>query len=326
MLSVVIPAYNEEEMIPQTARVVSGILENARIPYEILFVNDGSKDNTWPEIVEASSHYAHVRGVCFSRNFGKEAAIFAGLQEAAGDCVAVMDCDLQHPPVKLIEMYRLWEQGYEVIEGIKSSRGKESAAHGFAARCFYGIISDATGVDMSNTSDFKLLDCKAVNVLLNMREKNAFFRALSAWVGFRTATVEFEVQEREAGASKWSTKALIKYAFSNITSFTTAPMQLVTILGCVMFVLMILQGVDTIVSFVRGTAPSGMTTVILLLLFIGSIVMLSLGILGYYIARIYEEVQGRPKFIIADRAGTTDESAQKRTSKSRKRTTREDIG
>lgn len=252
--------------------------------------------------------------------------MFAGLSEAAGDCVAVMDCDLQHPPVKLVEMYRLWEQGYEVIEGVKTSRGEESVAHKFAAQQFYRIISDATGVDMSNASDFKLLDRKAVNVLLNMREKNAFFRALSSWVGFKTTYVEFEVQEREAGVSKWSTKSLIKYAFSNITSFTSAPMQVVTVLGVIMFILMILQGLDTIVTYVRGDSFNGMTTVILLILFIGSMVMISLGIIGYYIARIYEEVQGRPKFIIARRAGVIDEDARKRADKSIKRTTKEDIG
>ncbi len=326
MLSVVIPAYNEQEMIPITAKTVSGILEENSIPYEIIFINDGSKDDTWKEIQEASQLYTHVRGVCFSRNFGKESALFAGLSESDGDCVAAMDCDLQHPPMKLVEMYRLWEQGFEVIEGVKTSRGKESAAHGFAARSFYSIISDATGIDMSNASDFKLLDRKAVNVLLNMREKNGFFRALSSWVGFKTTQVPFEVQEREAGVSKWSTKALVKYAFSNITSFTTVPMQLVTVLGFIMFLLMIVQGIDTIRTYVMGNAVDGATTTILLLLFIGSIIMLSLGVIGYYIARIYEEILGRPKFIIRERSGQIDADANEKTKVSLELTKKEDIG
>ena len=176
MLSVVIPAYNEEEMVPAAAKAVAAVLENAAIAYEIVFVDDGSRDKTWPEIAALASKT--VRGVHFSRNFGKEAAIFAGLQAAKGDCVAVMDCDLQHPPEKLVEMYRLWEQGAEVVEGVKSDRGKESAAHRLAAAAFYKIISRATRVDMSRASDFKLLDRKAVNVILTMREKRAFFRAL----------------------------------------------------------------------------------------------------------------------------------------------------
>ncbi len=326
MLSVVIPAYNEEAMLPKTAKVVAQTLEGADIPYEIIFVNDGSKDNTWPEIQKAAADNPHVRGACFSRNFGKESAVFAGLSEAEGDCVAVMDCDLQHPPAKLVEMYHLWQQGYEVVEGVKTCRGQESAAHSFAAKMFYRLISNATGIDMSNASDFKLLDRKAVNVLLNMKEKNAFFRALSSWVGFRSTQVPFEVQEREAGQSKWSTKSLIRYALSNITSFTTLPMQIVTFLGVVMFIIMILQGIEAIHTYLIGQAASGFTTVILLLLFIGSIIMMSLGLIGYYIARIFEEVKGRPKFIIRERAGQADLEKVKETDASREETCRRDIG
>ena len=220
MLSVIIPAYNEEQMIHKTAKTISGILEDENIDYEIVFVNDGSKDNTWKKICEAGKENPKVRGICFSRNFGKESAMFAGLAEAKGDCVVVIDCDLQHPPEKIVEMYHLWEQGYEIIEGVKASRGKESGMHAFAAKCFYSLISNATNIDMSHASDFKLLDRKAVNVLLNMPEKNAFFRALSSWVGFKSTQIEYDVQEREAGESKWSTKSLIKYAITNITSFT----------------------------------------------------------------------------------------------------------
>jgi glycosyltransferase involved in cell wall biosynthesis len=326
MLSVVIPAYNEEAMLPKTAKVVAQTLEGADIPYEIIFVNDGSKDNTWPEIQKAAADNPHVRGACFSRNFGKESAVFAGLSEAEGDCVAVMDCDLQHPPEKLVEMYHLWQQGYEVVEGVKTCRGKESAAHSFAAKMFYRLISNATGIDMSNASDFKLLDRKAVNVLLNMKEKNAFFRALSSWVGFCSTQVPFEVREREAGQSKWSTKSLIRYALSNITSFTTLPMQIVTFLGLVMFIIMILQGIEAIHTYLIGQAASGFTTVILLLLFIGSIIMMSLGLIGYYIARIFEEVKGRPKFIIRERAGQADLEKVKETDASREETCRRDIG
>ena len=301
MLSVITPAYNEEQMIHKTAKTISGILEGENIDYEIVFVNDGSKDNTWKKIREAGEKNSKVRGICFSRNFGKESAMFAGLAEAKGDCVVVIDCDLQHPPKKIVEMYRLWEQGYEIVEGVKASRGKESGMHAFAAKCFYSLISNATNIDMSHASDFKLLDRKAVNVLLNMPEKNAFFRALSSWVGFKSTQIEYDVQEREAGESKWSTKSLIKYAITNITSFTSVPMQIVTVLGGIMFVVTAVLAVIALVQKILGQSLDGFTTVIILQCFTGGVVMLSLGIIGYYIAKIYDEIKGRPRYIISER-------------------------
>lgn len=310
LLSVIIPAYNEEEMIPETASVIDSLLTKHKIPHELLFVNDGSSDRTWEEIEHVSETYASVRGICFSRNFGKEAAIMAGLAKAKGACCVVIDCDLQHPPEKILEMYELWKAGYEIIEGRKSSRGKEGKAHTFAAKAFYKIISRATGFDLENASDFKLLDRKAVDVLINMREKNAFFRALSSWIGFQTATVYFDVREREAGSSKWSTKALIKYALSNITSFSTAPMQIVTVLGFIMLIISIIFGATALIQKIIGVAQPGFTTVILILLFSSSIIMISLGIIGYYIAKIYEEIKGRPRYIISRTvSGTGKKSA-----------------
>ena len=303
MISLVIPSYNEQDNIVRTYETIQGILNQAKIDFEIIFVDDGSVDNTYVNIARLAQTKTNVKGLSFSRNFGKEAAIFAGLEAAAGECAVIMDCDLQHPPEKIVEMYRLWQQGYEVVEGQKSSRGKESAAHAWAARSFYSIISAAVGFDMSKASDFKLLDRKAVNVLLNMRESNAFFRALSSWIGFRTAVVPFDVQEREAGVSKWSTKALVKYAVSNITSFSTLPMQLITLLGVVVFVVSCVLGGIALVQKFTGRALGGFTTVILILLFSSSVIMISLGIIGYYIARIYEEIKGRPRYIVAKECG-----------------------
>lgn len=301
MLSVIIPAYNEEQMIPKTVSTIRGLLVDANIDFELLFINDGSKDNTWQAICKEGENDSRVRGLCFSRNFGKESAMFAGLSESKGDCVVVIDCDLQHPPEKIIEMYRYWEQGYEIVEGVKASRGKESGMHAFAAKCFYGLISNATNIDMSHASDFKLLDRKAVNVLINMPEKNAFFRALSSWVGFKSIEVEYDVKEREIGESKWSTKSLIKYAITNITSFTAVPMQLVTVFGVIMFMVSIVMTLISLGQKIIGYASDGFTTVIILQCFTGSIMMISLGIIGYYIAKIYDEIKGRPKFIIRDK-------------------------
>lgn len=306
MISVIIPAFNEKEMIEKAGQVIGDILKNAKITYELIFIDDGSSDNTWEIIQKSSREDGNIRGIHFSRNFGKEAAIMAGLTEAKGDCAVVIDCDLQHPPEKILEMYSLWEKGYEIIEGQKSSRGDESKVYGLAANLFYKIISMATGIDMSNASDFKLLDRKAINVIINMQEKNAFFRALSSWIGFKTEVVKFDVKEREAGESKWSTFSLIKYALSNISSFSAVPMQIVTVLGVVMFLISVVLGTISFVQKMLGQALEGFTTVILIQLFSSSIIMISLGIIGYYIAKIYEEIKGRPRYIVADRCGANN--------------------
>ncbi len=298
-LSVAIPAYNEELMLPKTASVLTQLLEKENIDFELVFVDDGSKDATWQRIEEEARRDSRVHGVHFSRNFGKEAAIFAGLACSRGDCVAVMDCDLQHPPGTLVEMFRLWEQGYEVVEAVKRTRGEESMFHRASAGMFYSIMSSVTQIDMERASDFKLLDRRAVDTLISMPEKNVFFRALSSWIGYRQASVEFDVQEREAGQSKWSTLGLIRYAISNITGFSTLPMQIVTGAGILVFVLALILGINTLIHYCTGTAVEGFTTVILLILLIGSIIMISMGIIGYYIARIYQEVQGRPRYIIS---------------------------
>ena len=303
MLSVILPSYNEEKMIPVAAETLAGILDAAKIPFELLFVNDGSKDGTWNEICRAREKDSRVCGVCFSRNFGKEAAMFAGLEKARGDCCVVLDCDLQHPPEKIVEMYRLWEQGYEVVEGIKHDRGEETGLHRFAANTFYGIISKATGIDMASSSDFKLLDRKVVDTLNAMPERNVFFRALSFWVGFKKAEVTYDVRERTAGESKWSTRSLIRYAITNFGSFSSAPLHLITILGFITLAISIVFSIVALVQKLAGTALGGFTTVIILLLFLGSIMMISLGIIGYYIARIYEEIKGRPRYIIEEYRG-----------------------
>ena len=299
MLSVIIPAYNEEKMIQKTAVTVSGILKRASIPYEILFINDGSRDGTWEQIEAEAERNPQVKGIHFSRNFGKESAIFAGLANAAGDCCAVMDCDLQHPPEVLVSMYRLWEQGYEVVEGVKRSRGKESRLHKACAGLFYRMMSKAVQIDMSRASDFKLLDRKAVDALLAMPEKNAFFRALSSWIGYRSTSVAFDVQERTEGESKWSAWSLIKYAFTNIVAFTTAPLQFVSFGGGICFVCSLVMIIYSLIQYFRGHAIEGYTTTILLLLLIGSAIMLSLGVIGYYLAKIYEEVKRRPRYIVS---------------------------
>ncbi len=299
LLSIVLPSYNEEQNIANTVKVLSGILEENKIDYELVFVSDGSKDGTFEEIRKAALENSRVKGAQFSRNFGKEAGIFAGLELAIGDAVIVMDCDLQHPPQIIPKMWKLWQEGAEIVEGIKSDRGKESIFYKLSAGLFYKIMSKLIKMDMNASSDFKLLDRKVVNVLLELPERNTFFRALSFWAGFHTVSIEYEVQERQFGASKWSFFSLMKYAIANATSFSTLPLQLITIMGVISILFSIVLAIQTLVKYLLGTAVEGFTTVILLILIIGGFIMLSLGIIGHYIARIYEEVKGRPKYIIS---------------------------
>ena len=298
MLSVIIPAYNEEKCIRNTYNAIQSLLLESNIECEFVFVDDGSQDQTYKVITELASEKENITGLHFSRNFGKESAISAGLAASEGDCAVVIDCDLQHPPEKIIEMYRLWEQGYEVVEGIKKERGREKKMHSIGAKIFYSVISRMAGFDMANSSDFKLLDRKVIEVLNKMPERG-FFRAISSWVGYNKTTVEYNVNERVDGESKWSTKELVKYAISNISSYSTAPMQIVTVLGVIMLVISGIFGVWALIDKIVGRALEGMTTVIIITIFIGSIIMISLGIIGYYIARIYEEIKGRPKYIIS---------------------------
>lgn len=299
LLSVVLPAYNEQQNIAYTTGVLSGLFEQNGIDYELIFVSDGSSDATYEEIEKAAAANHRVKGAQFSRNFGKEAGIFAGLELSSGDAVVVMDCDLQHPPETILTMWQKWQEGVEIVEGVKSDRGKESIFYRMSAGLFYKIMSRLIKMDMNASSDFKLLDRKVVNVLLSLPERNTFFRALTFWAGFRSETVEYEVQERRYGSSKWSLWSLMRYAISNATSFSTLPLQIVTFAGIASILFSIALAVQTLVRFLMGASVEGFTTVILLILIIGGMIMLSLGIIGHYIARIYEEVKGRPRYIIS---------------------------
>lgn len=299
LLSIVLPAYNEEKNIANTAGTLSRLLGENGIEYELVFISDGSRDGTYAEIQKVSEENPRIKGAEFSRNFGKEAGIFAGLTFASGDAVIVMDCDLQHPPEVIPKMWKLWQEGAEIVEGIKTSRGRESLGHKLSAGIFYRIMSRLIKIDMSASSDFKLLDRKVVDVLLKLPERNTFFRALSFWTGFRTESVQYEVQERQFGESKWSFWSLMKYAVSNATSFSTLPLQMVTVMGLVSILISGILAVQTLIRFLMGNSVEGFTTVILLILIIGGFLMLSLGVIGHYIARIYEEVKGRPKYIIS---------------------------
>lgn len=302
MISVVIPAYNEQENIPVAAERLGGILAPLS-EYELIFVDDGSKDGTWALIKQLSETDEHIRGLHFSRNFGKEGAIFAGLKAADGDCVAVIDCDLQHPPELLEKMYSAWKGGAEVVEAVKSSRGHEGLIYKLFAKTFYRMMKNSSDIDLDGASDYKLMDRKVVDALNEMPERLTFFRALSSWVGFTTEKIKFDVEPRNAGKTKWSFRKLFRYALSSITSFTNVPMHIITVTGVLFFIFAVILGIQTVVNFCMGTAADGFSTVILLLLIIGSILMLGIGIVGYYMSKIYEEIKQRPRYIISEEAG-----------------------
>lgn len=299
LLSIVIPSYNEQGNIEHTAEVVTKLMRDNRIPFEMIFVNDGSADKTWEILQNLTRTNPYAVAVNFSRNFGKEAAIFAGLRTAKGDAVVLMDCDLQHPPEVIIEMYNIWKNNdIDVVEGRKKDRGRESKVYKAFSLWFYKLINQSSGLDMSGASDFKLLDRSVVDSLNDMPERLTFFRAMSSWVGYRTEKVYFEVADRAAGESKWKVSSLIKYAINSITSFTSAPLHMVTLCGVVTFLITLILGVHTLVNKILGNSEAGFSTVILLQLLTSSIIMFSLGIIGYYLSKIYEEIKRRPRFII----------------------------
>ena len=302
MLSIIIPAFNEEGNISRIVSVIDNLMVENKIDYEIVFVNDGSKDNSWAEISAASKNNSNISAINFSRNFGKESAIFAGLKYAKGDACVLIDCDLQHPPKKIVEMYRVWENNdVDIVEGRKSSRGKENILYKLFSKTFYKLITAESGIDMQNASDFKLMSRNVVDALNEMPERLTFFRAMSKWVGYKTEIVYFDVEKREVGESKWSVRKLIKYAVNSITSYTSAPMQIVTVVGVITFIISVILGINTLYNKISGKSLEGFSTVILLQLFTSSVIMFSLGIIGYYLSKIYEEIKQRPRYIINDR-------------------------
>ncbi len=303
MLSVIIPAYNEQENISNTSQVISGILDEASIEFEIVFVDDGSRDNTWAEICSVAKVDHRVRGVRFSRNFGKEGAIFAGLRAVTGDCAVLIDCDLQHPPELIPKMYRMWESGAEVVEAVKASRGREGLLYKLFAKSFYKIMKSSSGIDLDGASDFKLLDRKAVDALNEMPERLTFFRALSSWVGFNTEKIEFDVKPRAAGKTKWNFRKLFRFALNSITSFTDIPLHLITGVGVVFGIFAVILGIQTLINYFCGNAQEGFSTVILLILIVGACVLIGIGVIGFYMSKIYEEIKQRPRYIVAERVG-----------------------
>jgi polyisoprenyl-phosphate glycosyltransferase len=301
LVSVVIPLYNEGSHLNAFLLDLKTALHRTRHPFEIVLVDDGSPDDTWGRIKDEARTLPNLRAVRLSRNFGKELALCAGLERARGDAVVVMDGDGQHPPSLLPLMIEKWRtSGVDIVQAVKIKRGRESLAGKLGALLFYLILNKLSGFELKGASDFKLLNRKAADTWLAMRERNVFFRGMTAWMGFSTVRIPFEVVARRAGKSSWSYFKRWKLALVGITTFSSFPLHLVTFAGVIFFLFAIGLGIQTLYLKLTGRAFTGFATVILLELIIGSLLMISLGIIGEYLARIYEEVKGRPRYVITE--------------------------
>jgi glycosyltransferase involved in cell wall biosynthesis len=301
--SVVIPVLNEEPHIEKTIATIRRELEIFEGDYELLLIDDGSNDRTWEALQVAVNSFGDVRAIRLSRRFGKELALCAGLERARGDAVVVMDGDLQHPPRLIPEMVRCWEEeGFDVVEGVKQHRGEESRSYRAQTGLYYSLMRLLSGIDLKGASDFKLMDRRVLEAWGQMGERNVFFRGMSAWLGFRRKRLFFNVESRVGGKTAWSPLGLIRLAINGITSFSSLPVHIITAMGVVFLVFALVLGIGTLFQWFSGEAVTGFATVNLLLLIIGSMLMIGLGIIGEYIAKIYDEVKGRPRYVIAETA------------------------
>jgi dolichol-phosphate mannosyltransferase len=268
---------------------------------EMIVIDDGSTDGTWQTLEKLSQQIPELKALRFSRNFGKEAAICAGLAYSSGQACIVIDSDLQHPPELIPEMVRLWRQEHwDIVEGIKKTRGSEPLINRIGARFFYRTLSGLSGYNLYGSSDFKLLDRKVIDAWLDMRERNTFFRGMVSWLGYRRKQVTFSVARRRLTQSRWSFLGLFRLAVIAITAFSSLPLQAVTILGGLFLLGAITFSIYALVMYFIGLAFPGFTTVIVLELLIGGVLMISLGVIGTYIAQIYQEVKYRPRYVVAD--------------------------
>lgn len=298
--SIIVPVFNESEGLLKNIPTIHEWATKTNLSVELILVNDGSADNSWELIEQLSAASSAINGICFSRNFGKEAAVFAGLRSAKGQAIIVMDADLQHPPSLIPQMIDNWKDGFKVIEAIKKIRS-DSWISKKRASFFNRTLQKLTGLDLQDSSDYKLIDKDVLSNILSLNEVNTFYRAMVTWTGFPVKQLFFDVQEREEGESKFSLKSLASLAIHGIVSFSSIPLQGISILGLIFLLFSFILGGQTLYNYFYEEVYSGFTTVILLILIQGSFIMLGMGILGVYIGKIYSEVKKRPQYIILKR-------------------------
>jgi glycosyltransferase involved in cell wall biosynthesis len=307
LLSVVIPAHNEALGLSHALEVIGEILSSCVEDWEIIVVDDGSQDGTFDRLQELAIKDTRIKGIRFSRNFGKEAALLAGLKAAEGDAVVTIDADLQHPPQQIPEMIEAWKKGAKVVDAVKRSRATDGVITKGRAKLFNSILSRLGGVNLENSSDFKLLDRVVVDVITHaLSEKQRFYRGLSDWVGYEHVSIPFDVEARANGEGKWSLWGLVGLATTAMISFTSVPLRIVTILGLATLLFGVILAIDTLTSWFLGLSVSGFATIMITMLILGSFIMISLGIIGEYIAKIYNEIKSRPSYLVAEKIGINE--------------------
>lgn len=318
-LSLVIPAYNEADNLPALLDRVVPLLERLSNDWEIVFIDDGSSDDTFAQIAAAHVKTPQIRCVSFSRNFGKEIAIAAGLDAARGDAVVIMDADLQHPPEMIEQFLNLWREGYDVVYGQRIDRHTDSFARRSFTAVFYHLFASFGETPLPDgAGDFRLLDRKAVNALRLMGERARFSKGLYAWIGFKSIGVPFEVSDRMIGSSKFGFRRLISFAFDGIASFSTVPLRVWTYLGAVVSAFALLMAAWVVINtLIYGIDVPGYATIVVSITFFAGIQLLSLGIIGEYIGRIFAEVKRRPLYLVGERIGFDDDHDHPRSSRSR---------
>ena len=310
-LSVVVPVFNESANIEPLCDRLVPILERVAASWEVVFVDDGSEDDTLSAIRARNAAEPRIGAVSFSRNFGKEVAIAAGLDHARGRAVVIMDADLQHPPEVIERFVARWREGYVMVYGQRTSRADESAVKRGFARLFYRLFDSFTHMHLpEGAGDFRLIDARGVEVLRGLSERSRFSKGLYAWIGFKTIGIPFVVEERRHGATKWSFRTLFRFAFDSITAFSTVPLRVWTYLGGLISVLAIAAAAYFAVrTLLFGVDVAGYPSLIVSITFLGGVQLMSLGIIGEYIGRIFAEVKRRPLYVVAERIGDTVEAS-----------------
>lgn len=309
IISVVVPMYYEEMVAKECYKQLTDTLEGKEFDYELIFVNDGSKDKTEDILLGLAKYDKRVRVINFSRNFGHQTAVTAGIFNAKGDAVVIIDADLQDPPRLILDMIDLWKKGYDVVYGKRKKRNGETFFKLLTAKYFYKFLNFMSDIDIpKDTGDFRLIDKKVVQVFKNMPEKNRFVRGMMSWIGFNQTFIEYERDERFAGETKYPLKKMIKFATDGIVSFSTKPLKIVSFLGLLSIVLSIVIFLYSIISkiFIDQTII-GWASIVDIIAFFGGLQLISLGIVGEYVARIYEESKNRPLYIIKSTKNLEDE-------------------
>ncbi|MCA9921913.1 MAG: glycosyltransferase family 2 protein [Anaerolineales bacterium] len=312
--SIVAPVHNEEAVLHELYRRISEVMAQAGEPWELVLVDDGSRDRSAEVIAELHDNDPRVRGIILSRNFTFQIAVTAGLEHASGDAVVLIDADLQDPPEVVLEMIQKWKEGYEVVYGVRSSRDGETWFKRVTASAFYRIINRITGIKIPvDTGDFRLMDRLVVNSVLQMPEHNRFLRGMVTWVGYKQTGIYYERQARFAGETKFTVRRMTRFAMDAITGFSYFPLQLATYFGFITAVISAIAIILVILLrlFTPGEALLGQATTLVTVLFLGSVQLISLGIIGEYLGRIYDEVRGRPLYLVNKKYGFTEDEGVK---------------